>query len=167
MPEFRKKPVVVEAKQWFVNGDHAAVTKNKCNEHTESQKCKHCDVDRRAHGFVETLEGGHIVCPGDWIIRGVAGEYYPCKPDIFEQTYEEVMVFTPDEGDDSHEIKQNDEFGGDITFHLTPSPGEYVEALKLCANGDIFVYGRLAENDIEVVEGLRKFMRESMKDMEE
>jgi hypothetical protein len=39
-------------------------------------------------GWVQTLEGGHIVTPGDWIITGVKGEHYPCKPDIFEMTYE-------------------------------------------------------------------------------
>ena len=42
------------------------------------------------HGWVDTLEGGHIVCPGDWVITGVAGEHYLCKPDIFEATYELV-----------------------------------------------------------------------------
>lgn len=40
------------------------------------------------HGWIDTLEGGHNVCPGDWIITGVKGERYPCKPDIFELTYE-------------------------------------------------------------------------------
>jgi hypothetical protein len=40
------------------------------------------------HGWIETLEGGHTVCPGDWIITGIRGEYYPCKPNIFELTYE-------------------------------------------------------------------------------
>lgn len=39
-------------------------------------------------GWVKTLEGGHLVSPGDWIITGVRGEHYPCKPDIFEATYE-------------------------------------------------------------------------------
>jgi len=42
------------------------------------------------HGWIDTLEDGHNVCPGDWIITGVKGEYYPCKPDIFEETYEKV-----------------------------------------------------------------------------
>ena len=42
------------------------------------------------HGWIDTLEGGHIVCPGDWIITGVKGENYPCKPDIFAATYEET-----------------------------------------------------------------------------
>ena len=41
-------------------------------------------------GYINTLEGGHIVTPGDWIICGVKGEFYPCKPDIFAVTYEPV-----------------------------------------------------------------------------
>ncbi len=39
---------------------------------------------------IDTLEGAHAALPGDWIIKGVAGEFYPCKPDIFEATYEVV-----------------------------------------------------------------------------
>jgi len=50
--------------------------------------CSNCGRQSRCHGFIETLEGGHTVCPGDWIITGVQGERYPCKPDIFEKTYE-------------------------------------------------------------------------------
>ena len=41
-----------------------------------------------SHGWIDTLEGGHTVCIGDWIITGVKGEQYPCKPDIFNATYE-------------------------------------------------------------------------------
>jgi len=52
--------------------------------------CKVCGSSLYAHGWVATSEGGHIVCPGDWIITGVKGEHYPCKPDVFEQTYEYV-----------------------------------------------------------------------------
>jgi hypothetical protein len=52
--------------------------------------CKHCGQNMHEHGWIETLEGGHTVCPGDWIITGVHGEQYPCKPDIFEKTYEQV-----------------------------------------------------------------------------
>jgi hypothetical protein len=70
--KYRKKPVVIEATQWFKMGDHPAVKQGK---HT-----------RRI--FIETLEGDHLVTPGDWIITGVNGEHYPCKPDIFEMTYE-------------------------------------------------------------------------------
>ena len=71
--KFRKKPVVIEAAQWLKDGDHPDVR-----------------VLPMGHGWVETLEGGYIVTPGDWIITGVKGEHYPCKPDIFEMTYEPV-----------------------------------------------------------------------------
>lgn len=50
--------------------------------------CRQCGVRMHDHGWIDTLEGGHNVCPGDWIITGVKGEHYPCKPDIFEATYE-------------------------------------------------------------------------------
>ena len=72
--KFRKKPVVIEATQWFKHGDHP-----KVHRHPE-----------RELGIVLTLEGTHVVTPGDWIITGVKGEHYPCKPDIFEMTYEKV-----------------------------------------------------------------------------
>jgi tripartite-type tricarboxylate transporter receptor subunit TctC len=42
----------------------------------------------RVVGMIDALEGAHYVIPGDWIITGVKGEHYPCKPDIFEMTYE-------------------------------------------------------------------------------
>ncbi len=51
-------------------------------------QCEHCGVTMNAHGWIDTPEGGHKVCPGDWIITGIKGERYPCKPDIFEATYE-------------------------------------------------------------------------------
>lgn len=49
-----------------------------------------CDAAMDDHGYIDTLEGGHTVCPGDWVITGVQGEKYPCKPDIFAATYEAV-----------------------------------------------------------------------------
>lgn len=52
--------------------------------------CQYCKNVMHIHGWIDTLEGGHIVCPGDWIITGVAGEKYPCKDSIFKATYEEV-----------------------------------------------------------------------------
>jgi hypothetical protein len=73
--KFRKKPVVIEASQWFKDGDHPAVI-------------KHHGIGSDTIGWCPTLEGGHIVTPGDWIITGVKGEHYPCKPDIFAATYE-------------------------------------------------------------------------------
>lgn len=102
--KFRKKPVVIEATQWFKNGDHPLDYSTEEQQrqgwegevvryfrhplHQAFQKCEHCGQVFQDHGWIDTLEGGHIVCPSDWIITGVKGEHYPCKPDIFEMTYE-------------------------------------------------------------------------------
>jgi len=78
--QYRKKPVVIDAVQW--TGYNFLEVKNFCPE-----------IVCLASGHelcIETLEGDHTASVGDWIIKGVAGEYYPCKPDIFEQTYEPV-----------------------------------------------------------------------------
>jgi len=75
--KFRKKPVVIDATQWFKMGDHPNV-----------EPFFSFDPENKNYGWIKTLEGGHIVTPGDWIITGVQGEHYPCKPDIFEMTYE-------------------------------------------------------------------------------
>ncbi len=84
MPKFRKKPVVIEANQWHAHGDHEAVIPLPIETIIEkTSKYKHEEL-----GWVPTLEGGHIVTPGDWIITGVEGENYPCKPNIFLKTYE-------------------------------------------------------------------------------
>lgn len=108
MPWFRKKPVVVEANQWFKNGDHPedeskpVVDDSGFGCLSEGQvvryfrrpdvpgttTCRHCGEVMHKHGWIDTREGGHIVCPGDFIITGVAGEKYPCKPDIFRATYD-------------------------------------------------------------------------------
>ena len=80
MAYFRKIPVVIEAVQWFKDGDHPKVF-----VHTTGGQ-----VWVNGQSYVETLEGRHLVTPGDWIIKGVKGEFYPCKPDIFAMTYVEA-----------------------------------------------------------------------------
>ena len=83
--KYRKKPVVVEAVRW--TGDNWAEIKAFCPE-TEFPKWR---VKGETYElYIHTLEGDHRVNTGDYIIRGVSGEYYPCKPDIFEKTYEPV-----------------------------------------------------------------------------
>lgn len=86
--KFRKKPVVIEARQWIQMGDHPNVGPLETDDLKPMGLCEHCGCSRQRHGWVKTLEGGHIACPGDWIITGVKGEHYPCKPDIFAATYE-------------------------------------------------------------------------------
>ncbi|MCI7403964.1 MAG: PGDYG domain-containing protein [Pyramidobacter sp.] len=92
MPKFRKRPVTVEAVQWFKHGDvNIDIVRHvKLAGSEEGKTCPRCGYTLEDHGFVDTLEGGHVVCPGDYIITGVNGEHYPCKPDIFAKTYEEV-----------------------------------------------------------------------------
>lgn len=77
MPKFRKKPVVIDAVQYTgVNFD-------------ELEKFVGGDAEfRNGELVIATLEGPLHASPNDWIIRGVKGEFYPCKPDIFEATYE-------------------------------------------------------------------------------
>ncbi len=81
----RKKPIVVEATQWL---GHASDLDVERFGSQYTHVCSHCRNGMLEHGKVPTLEGYHIVCPGDWIITGVHGERYPCKPDIFAETYD-------------------------------------------------------------------------------
>ena len=81
--QFRKKPVVVDAVYW--DGTHCAY------EEICSMSNGQCGIELAARDlFIHTLEGKMAATLGDWIIRGVQGEVYPCKPDIFEATYEKV-----------------------------------------------------------------------------
>lgn len=106
MPYFRKRPITIQAHHWFRNGDHPEDFSDRNPEMSNIEgmvvryyrrhdvpgntKCKHCGRAMYDHGWIDTLEGGHIVCPGDWIITGLKGEHYPCKPDVFSATYEPV-----------------------------------------------------------------------------
>ena len=94
--KFRKKPVVVEATQWFKMGDHPKV-RHLYDDRSDDLKMigmageLTLPLGRDNYGIIDTLEGdAHLVTPGDWIITGVKGETYACKPDIFDMTYERV-----------------------------------------------------------------------------
>jgi hypothetical protein len=78
--KFRKKPVVIDAIR-FTGND------SECMDFCPIARDP---VDNRPNLIIPTLEGEMLVSLGDWIIRGVNGEYYPCKPDIFDKTYEPV-----------------------------------------------------------------------------
>jgi len=87
--KFRKKPVVIEAVQFLPNNTATEAIMALASEGT-----RQVDIERTADGhyrmYIHTLEGKMEASIGDWIIRGVSGELYPCKPDIFLQTYEVV-----------------------------------------------------------------------------
>ena len=76
---FRKKPVVIEAVQWLGNMGPVKGFVGRDLPTAGNQSLT-----------IETLEGIMRVDFGDWIIKGIKGEFYPCKPDIFEATYEKV-----------------------------------------------------------------------------
>lgn len=93
MAKYRKRPIVIEAKQWMpivTGSDVEAVEYPHDWGNIGSQTCNDCGCKLEEHGWIETREGGHIVCHGDWIIEGIEGEFYPCKPSIFGKTYEKV-----------------------------------------------------------------------------
>lgn len=102
MPFFRKKPVIIEAVRWdgtkscFVS----VVLPFLADGHEDFSHLPQAPDDPHIHRgigvsggsvYIPTLEGTMSAAPGDWIIKGVNGEFYPCKPDIFEKTYEPIV----------------------------------------------------------------------------
>jgi hypothetical protein len=91
--KYRKKPVVIEAMQW--DGTRASI--ERLCRWVNDRPCEF-DDPTLSYTFttandvddvqIWTLEGSHLVSPGDFVIQGVAGEFYACKPDIFDATYE-------------------------------------------------------------------------------
>ena len=95
MTQYRKKPVVIDAFQWdgtIYQADQLMQWMKQSNT-----VATYCASEEKSLGgyeppylIIPTLEGQHIASVGDFIIRGVKGEFYPCKPDIFEMSYERV-----------------------------------------------------------------------------
>lgn len=88
--KFKKKPVEIEAIQY--NGHNSWEIEQWSNKQVYSSPVLEPDLDNPSGAYlqIKTLEGFMTAIPGDWIIKGVAGEFYPCKNDIFLLTYEEV-----------------------------------------------------------------------------
>ena len=84
MGHYRKKPVEIEALQWSGSNWHEMLAWVKWEGHGDVWVT---DGDKL---IIPTLEGDMTASPGDWIIRGVKGEHYPCRNDIFLETYEEI-----------------------------------------------------------------------------
>lgn len=112
-----RKIATIEAHQWFKNGDHPldytktihepfADREPVTPEHRKAENwegdvvryyrhpqidgealCSECGVRAHDHGWIDTREGGHRVCPGDWIAQGAEGEFWPIKPSVFAKTY--------------------------------------------------------------------------------
>lgn len=92
MSKFRKKPVVIDAIQWLPDIPEATYRALGWLD-ANGAKVRLCEFSELE---VHTLEDGHdervkhVASPGDWIVKGVHGEFYPVKPDIFDETYEPV-----------------------------------------------------------------------------
>jgi len=88
--KFRKKPLVIEAIQFT----GLSSINRMCNT-WEKPFLEVADFDEdeeKENFFIETLEGNHCVNKGDFVIRGINGEFYSCKPDIFDKSYEKVKL---------------------------------------------------------------------------
>lgn len=87
MPKFRKKPVVISAWQW--DETHTTLNVLKAEGLIAAGHNGHVNRPNECRDLrIHTLEGAMRADHGDWIIKGVKGEFYPCKPDIFAATYE-------------------------------------------------------------------------------
>jgi len=112
MARYQSKPVVIEATQWF--GQNLPMVEDIVGERWD---CPNCGKSAVVHGRIITLESAHstqVCCPGDWIITGIKGEHYPCKPDVFAAKYQEAKpVFPLDLANNPITVQfglENDEF---------------------------------------------------------
>ena len=92
--KWRKKPVVIDAVQWD-GKNHREMFEFLCGKigtYISSDGDNfYIDWNKVEGGLIiKTLEGKHVASIGDWVIKGISGEFYPCNPDIFLMTYEKV-----------------------------------------------------------------------------
>jgi hypothetical protein len=85
--KYRKIPVVIEAMQ-YLREENISSLQDWFVRNNSGRKLIYYPDDNEY--YIETLEGNHRLSKGDYVIKGIKGEFYPCKPDIFEQTYELV-----------------------------------------------------------------------------
>lgn len=92
--KYKKKPLVIEAVLFDGTEKNQNFIEKWLGEKAYDWEGHWGDDDIHTffytHFYIKTLEGDHIVRKGEYIIKGVAGEFYPCKPEIFKKTYEEV-----------------------------------------------------------------------------
>lgn len=88
--QYRKKPVVIEAQQWNGSVGWATAIIDWMLANGGTARFHEGDDHAQPWLAIDTLEGQMMASPGDYVIRGIQGEFYPCKPDIFEASYEPV-----------------------------------------------------------------------------
>ncbi|MFF3497403.1 hypothetical protein ACFYWS_39430 [Streptomyces sp. NPDC002795] len=112
MPKFRKKPVEINAIRWTGDNIDAVMGFMHPQQPIHPNDLSHMRFTNADDLVgIETLEGVMFASKGDWIIRGVQGEFYPCKPDIFAATYEPVAT-------------------GHVEVHVQPDPPHVADAIR-------------------------------------
>lgn len=146
MAKYTKKPIEIEAIQW--TGLNLEEIKSFVGESLQYEIIDTAwQVGKgapRVHMVIKTLEGDHICTEGDFIIKGVNGEFYPCKPDIFEKTYQshaadvvevirckDCKYFIPDAELDHNEYPNIIEADG-----LCDSSLKFTDAYDFCSHGE-------------------------------
>jgi len=146
--KYKKKPVVIDAVQWTGENHREMfdfLTENAFDKESMQVSGEHFYIDHnKVEGglIIKTLEGQHLASIGDFIIRGVKGEYYPCKPDIFHQTYEKV--------EDTPIWTDNEWWKGNGTITVPNGTGDLVPYHTICgcnpANGGSGICGCIMGN---------------------
>lgn len=109
MPRFRARPVEIDAHQWFRNGDHPEDGPRADREGQVVRYFRHpgynglavhgdltdshrpeCRNIMHDHGWIDSPQGGHVVCPGDWVIRDGDGRFYSANPVALREAFEEA-----------------------------------------------------------------------------
>lgn len=112
--KYRKKPLIIDAFKWTGGPDQIE------DPLWIVEAIRRGEVHFTPDGMIiKTLEGDHLASPGDYIIQGIKGEIYPCKPDIFEATYELIMPLDLTDVDINIPFEDDDpefSYGGDNEF---------------------------------------------------
>ncbi len=94
---YRKKPVVIDAMRWDGGPEEATIVIDWVIEFEGTARYHEATDDVSESIYVDTLDATAVLSPGDWMVRGVQGEFYPCKPDIFESTYEPEITYSEED----------------------------------------------------------------------
>jgi hypothetical protein len=151
--KYQKKPVTIEAIQWTKETMDEALTwmpSNRLVIRVLGMEDSNDSLQWTYEYSIQTLEGDMKISDGDFIIKGVKGEFYPCKPDIFEMTYDKVYV--TEEQEPILELKEMDQ-DPTIKF-MTKGPEEVIRISK----GKFYFRGEEVEDKYQVYERFNEWM---------
>ncbi len=103
---YRKKPVVIDAMRWDGGAEQATIIIDWILESEGTARYHESVNDVPEEIVIDTLEGTMRCQVGDWVIRGVQNEFYPCKPDIFEATYEPEVTYSEEDMEFKHFVRK-------------------------------------------------------------